>query len=617
MKHMLRRHVRLLLNSRLSSKLLAVFLLLLVVPVLTMSLYQYRLNKMNTMNLAQKDVFTIVQKNNEILDAKLAGIREMTYGFMEDPDFYPIFSSLDRNDRAEILIADTKIKAILDKYFAQSQDIYSVQLVASFFTFGTASSANSEHAKNFVPPNSFFQTALHAAALAGQGRLVWVPTYDFAEMYGVDYLKGIEYDYRHLFSAVALLNGSNIEDVKPYDKISDQPVLVINFKESLFDTVFHNSIPIQGSTYLVADEQGNIVSHPDKSRLGLPVDPGLAKLFEQSDNGVAVLRTDGGEKVVSYAKSGITGWYSVAIVPSEKLFGPYLDDLLQSMVLSACVIIVLFAGLSVLLSRIITQPIRSMIRAIVNMGEGRTSTVFEENGSYEFRVMMKKFNDMNDNIRRLVREKYELEIREKEAEIKALNLQLDPHFMYNTLNMVSLMSLEKGEVEISNIVVSLSNMMKYIVKTDETLVAFRDDFSYLQSYITIMSKRFEGALSVEYEIDERLMEEKVPKFLLQPLVENAFVHGFKDLNRPGRLQLRCRIEGDCLVFDIADNGVGMEPNRLASLKEQVGHIGVANVDQRIKRLFGEAYGLVVQSEKGVGTTVSIRLPYPSAERMIV
>ncbi|MFC5471659.1 sensor histidine kinase [Cohnella suwonensis] len=615
---MIKSLVRVLLNSRLNSKILVAFLLLLTVPVLTISLNQYRLSKNNTMNLAQKDVFTIVNKNNDILDAKLSRIREMIYGFMEDSDFYHIFSSLDRTDRTGILVADAKIKTILDKYFSQSQDIYSVQIVTDFFTFGTASSANSEHAKNFIPRGSFVNTSLNLAAVAGEGRLEWVPTYDFGEMYQVDYLQGMEYDYRHLFSAVALINGSNIEGkFTPFDSLSSKPVLVVNFKESLFDTVFHGSIPIQGSTYIVADEQGKIVSHPDKGLLEKPIEQDLANVIGESDSGVTTVNVDGEERVIGFARSNITGWTSIAVIPSKLLFGPFLNDFLRSMVLSVCVILLLFAVLSVFLSRIITQPIRTMIRGIVNAGEGKSVTAFEERGSYEFRVLMKKFNDMSDNIHKLIREKYEIEIREKEAEIKALNLQLDPHFMYNTLNMVSLMSLEKGETEISDIVVSLSNMMKYVVKTEAALVSFQEDFGYLQSYITIMSKRFEGAFTVSYEIDPGLTNELVPKFFLQPLVENVFVHGFRGLKRHGFLRIRCRIAGESMVCDIEDNGIGMEEGKLTSVQRQTGHIGVANVDRRIKIMFGEAYGLSVDSEAGKGTTVSVRLPFTSPERKVV
>ncbi len=140
---------------------------------------------------------------------------------------------------------------------------------------------------------------------------------------------------------------------------------------------------------------------------------------------------------------------------------------------------------------------------------------------------------MNGKIQRLIEENYESKIKEKEAEITALNLQLDPHFMYNTLNLINLISVENGQDEVSEMIVSLSTMLKYTVKSQKPLVPFKDDWEYLKSYMYIIKKRFEGKFYFQYEMDPRLFVYGVPKFFLQPFVENALVHAF-DSQADGR-----------------------------------------------------------------------------------
>ncbi|WP_123039659.1 sensor histidine kinase [Cohnella candidum] len=596
-------------ESRLHTKLLSTYIFLLAVTILVLSFSDYQLSRRTVLEMAKKDVFTIVKKNNEILDAKFSRIREMIYGFTEDADFYDAFSHLHPANRTEVLTADLRIKGILDKYFAQSQDLYSVQVATSYFIFGTASSANSEHAKNFIPMQGFSDTEISRIARRGSGKTEWVPTYDFAEMYRVPYLKDMDYDYKYLFSAVSMIQGTYFKGTfRAYSDMQDKPILILNFKDSLFSGVFAGSIPVSGSTYFVVDGTGRVVSHPDRSLLAKPIDlPALQELMN-TKNGVRMLDIGGKKQVVAFSRSEITGWLSLAVIPPGELLEPVIRQYVRNLIVSVGLITLLFISLSFFLSRTITLPLRNMIRAFVNTGEGRFDTRFEETGSYEFKVLMKKYNDMNENIRKLIQENYETHIREQEAEIKALNLQLDPHFMYNTLNMVSLMSLEKGESEISEVVVSLSNMLKHMVKTEAAVVRFKDDLTYLEGYVTIMSKRFEGAIRVEYEIDPGMLEDEVPKFFLQPIVENAFVHGFKRLKKDGVLRISCYENGDRRVFRIEDNGSGMDNAKRVDLLQGERHVGLSNVNRRIRILYGEPYGLTIESAPGEGTAVSVTLP---------
>jgi two-component system sensor histidine kinase YesM len=601
-------------NSRLQTKLIISYIILITVPIVLFSVSYYKLGKDTIMDMAKKDAYTIVRKNNEIIDSKLSRVREMIIAFSEDPDFKTIFAGIDPGNREQILDADLRITKILNKYFAQSQDIYSVQLATTYFTFGQDSSSNSEHGKNFIPKGAFRESALFDAAYAGDGRIVWIPTYNFSEMFNVDYLRNTEIDYKYLLSAVCKINIPFPRNESAFNSSVENPVLIVNFKESLFTNVFTGSLPTEGSFYFVIDDSGRVISHRDQQWLTERVGwPDLRKVVTEK-TGVDMLEIEGKQRVVSFDQSSITGWYTIAVIPPNELLDPIISTYIRNMLISAGVLTLLFIGLSSYLSGIITHPIRTMIRAILITGEGKFQVKFKEHGSFEFRVLMRKFNDMNDKIQKLIEENYGIKIREKEAEIKSLNLQLDPHFMHNTLNLISLISLEKGEDEISELITGLSYMMKYIVKKDN-LVTFEEDFTYLKSYISIMTKRFEGKFTIEFDVDPVLLQTTVPKFFLQPIIENALIHGFERLDRKGKLSIKCYIEHHVRVFIVQDNGKGMTRDQVERLMNQNGgSVGLNNVYRRIQAIYGENYGVTVQSAPGEGTTVTVRMPLEIVKR---
>lgn len=601
-------------NSRLQTKLIISYIILITVPIVLFSVSYYKLGKDTIMDMAKKDAYTIVRKNNEIIDSKLSRVREMIIAFSEDPDFKTIFAGIDPGNREQILDADLRITKILNKYFAQSQDIYSVQLATTYFTFGQDSSSNSEHGKNFIPKGAFRESALFDAAYAGDGRIVWIPTYNFSEMFNVDYLRNTEIDYKYLLSAVCKINIPFPRNESAFNSSVENPVLIVNFKESLFTNVFTGSLPTEGSFYFVIDDSGRVISHRDQQWLTERVGwPDLRKVVTEK-TGVDMLEIEGKQRVVSFDQSSITGWYTIAVIPPNELLDPIISTYIRNMLISAGGLTLLFIGLSSYLSGIITHPIRTMIRAILITGEGKFQVKFKEHGSFEFRVLMRKFNDMNDKIQKLIEENYGIKIREKEAEIKSLNLQLDPHFMHNTLNLISLISLEKGEDEISELITGLSYMMKYIVKKDN-LVTFEEDFTYLKSYISIMTKRFEGKFTIEFDVDPVLLQTTVPKFFLQPIIENALIHGFERLDRKGKLSIKCYIEHHVRVFIVQDNGKGMTRDQVERLMNQNGgSVGLNNVYRRIQAIYGENYGVTVQSAPGEGTTVTVRMPLEIVKR---
>lgn len=209
-------------------------------------------------------------------------------------------------------------------------------------------------------------------------------------------------------------------------------------------------------------------------------------------------------------------------------------------------IFILAMLVSKIFARKITLPIEKLVGAMKQVGKGDFSVRLATNGRDELQYLTEKYNDMSERIQILIEENYESEIRNRESEIMALNLQMNPHFLYNTLNIINMMALEEGNEEISRMLLCLSDMLQYTFRNKQELAAFSEEYLWLQNYLHIMEMRFEGKFKVVYEVERELGQYKVPKLLLQPLVENAVVHGFRDMKkRRMSVYTRCGGNGCC------------------------------------------------------------------------
>jgi two-component system sensor histidine kinase YesM len=367
----------------------------------------------------------------------------------------------------------------------------------------------------------------------------------------------------------------------------------------------------------VITKDGQVVSHQDQSQIAtIESIPWLQDIYRKV-SGTDVVKINGKKMIICYDTSPITGWISVIVIPPDRLLDKILPSLRMYTVYVAIILILISIIISYFITVRITRPIQKLTKATKKIGEGIFDIKIQEEGSSEFKELIHKFNGMNDKIQKLIEENYESKIKEKEAEITALNLQLDPHFMYNTLNLINLISTENGQDEISEMIMSLSTMLKYTVKNQKDIVPFKEDFEYLKGYIYLMTKRFEGKFTVEYDVEEKLNNYSAPKFLMQPFVENSLVHGFNSIKKGGILRIHCWIEEMNRYFCIEDNGNGMSEEKILELScPETGSVGMNNVDKRIKIIYGDTYGIKIESELGSFTRVIIKLPLEKGELII-
>jgi len=589
-------------DLKLRTKLFISFSLIIVIPISLLGLIYFNNSSKVISELARKNVLEIVLKNNQIIDAKLSRIEETTLSVVNDSDLFRTFSGVNDLNNMNIIDMDRQVSKVLSKYFSSSRDIYSTLLATSYYTFGNNNV--------YISSENYKESKIYSDAVKAKGSMIWEPTYDFTLMYNNPELR-LNSDVKYIFSAARVVNGYYLDNfiLNVLDTSIERPTLIINFHETVLSDVYNNSVPIKGTKYLIVTKTGNVVSSTDKGELSKVMDFPWLKEAVVRGSGSYTFSSGNKKYIACFDTSAVTGWVSAAVIPYDELMSDITPAIKTYTVLIIGVFFIISIPLVYLLSRLIFSPISKLLVAMKKMGTGNFETKIPVTRKDELGYFVEKFNQLNDKIRYLIEENYEVKLREKETEIMALNLQMDPHFLYNTLNLINWMAIEAKQEKISNIIMELSNMLVYTLRHKADISTFKEDFEWLKGYLHIISCRFDDKFCVEIDIDPELDMTYVPKLFLQPFVENAIIHGFEYVEDDCIIRITGRIEGTSAVFSIEDNGTGMSEEKIEEIMNmETSSIGVKNVDKRIKLLYGGEYGVKIQSQLGRGTKVDIRIP---------
>lgn len=352
-----------------------------------------------------------------------------------------------------------------------------------------------------------------------------------------------------------------------------------------------------------------------------------------SDGTNAIYSSDAGVSppddtmMVASTESAYSGLKVTAVIPRDDLRKDARELIQFTLIVSLIALFAAYAA-AVISSKRLVNPIAHLLSKMRQVQRG----LFQERAvvttNDEIGQLTEGFNTMIGEIDRLVKEVYETRLREREAELSALQSQIHPHFLYNTLEMMNMLALQGNGQQLSTITTSLGKLLRYTVDKQEQQVRLQDELRFVESYLQIQAMRLGDQLQSDIYIDSSYDYCMVPKLLLQPIVENIIEHAMGAA--PVRMSLMARVEDDDLILIIEDNGRGMSPERMKRLeaechrqhspKEQdensqgVGFgkvkkgFALRNVHQRVRLLYGEPYGLYIDHTVTVGMRFSIRLP---------
>ena len=334
---------------------------------------------------------------------------------------------------------------------------------------------------------------------------------------------------------------------------------------------------------------------------------------------------DGKAYIYTYEWSAYTGWRAVVLFPKDAVLRK--QEQIRSVIIAAGLATTLVAALiSYTLSHHITTPLRALMRHMSSVELGDFRRRMEYAGNNEFGKLSRVYNHMLDSIARLIHEVYESKLAEKNAQLAALHAQINPHFLYNTLNMMKSISRLRGAEEVAEISESLAGLFQYSMKNMHRPVTLQDELDHIGNYFKIQQHRFGNRVNLTFDVEEPLRRALILKLTIQPVVENAMNHGLARLKSGGTVAVRAARRGETLVLRIEDDGAGMAPERLRALQEALleesglqglrdepGGVGLANIHHRIQLYYGKEHGAAIDSAPGEGTRVELTMPLRFAD----
>lgn len=593
-------------NAKFRIKLLVSYFVLVSFIILILGFAYYQISSRNMLSNVRESLGNVVINNNQLLDEKLQYIRDKSEMLPIDNELYRVITEVDASDNESLLKADRRITQILFKYFGGDTDMYASFILTPEYNFGNT-------ARMFVMPQGFFASSLYRQAVAGKGDLVWIPTYRFAETLGEKDMSELTFEFSKLASAVKVLNLTFLDEKGIFHSLPQtmpKPILMVNLTTDYIGKLFADyalQSEFQHLSYGIVDESGNVVIDSDPKRVAKLDAPSWLGEAMAKKNGSIQKVINGKRMVISFSRMESTGWISYIEIPVEDALQD-LNALRRYSSFFLVVMLLVSIILAYVMSVYITKPISRMIKAMKLMERGNFHIHIPEHGRDEFGHLIRTFNHMNGRIQTLIEENYASRLREKEAELMALNLQLNPHFLYNTLTTLYWIAVENNQQEMSLIIHNLADMLQTSTRNKKETWPLRTDLDWLNKYIYIMSSRFENLFYVEMDVEESLLDMEVPKLFLQPFVENAIIHGLAEKEQGGKIGIKGWSDGDKVQFTVVDNGRGMDKEQIDKIRSgKAASTGMPNVEKRIKLLYGIQYGLDINSSEGNGTTILLRM----------
>ena len=321
--------------------------------------------------------------------------------------------------------------------------------------------------------------------------------------------------------------------------------------------------------------------------------------------------------VSSYAEG--PNWYLLSLIP-ESVYTADALSVSTAILITAAVALIIAAIIAAAAYRAISRPVEALAEAMDSSGIEDLSRRVPVQGTDEIARLGASFNRLMDDLQSSIQKEYIMNLRQKDAVIRALQAQLDPHFLYNVLQSIGSIALVNDIPEISTITISLGNMLRYSIKGDGTLATLREELEHVRDYLSIQKIRFQDRLDYIIDVPECVMDGLLPRVSLQPMVENAIIHGFEPCSDHGTICVRSWLEGGTLIIEVSDDGQGMSSAKLDAINRQLAGeaglesgpdtgIGISNLNARLKLLYEQAGELRIESEEGIGTVLQIRVPF--------
>lgn len=436
-------------------------------------------------------------------------------------------------------------------------------------------------------------------------------------------LDNMKKDYQYSFEGYAFYLGALVRDYYT----SNQCYLVIDISKDVIRNIFKEVNLGKGSEIHLVNYDGRdirfnattkTINTAEYKKFEDPEMLGLLKNKKET-SGYIFTKYKESEYLAVWEQLNDRNSILIGLIPKEQLGqASHQIEIIMYVLIICTSLIIIILGVFVLPNNIY-RKVELIINKMRQVADGDMEVKEHIKGNDEFYIIDKYFNEMVSKLNILIKENYIKEIEKRQAKLDALQFQINPHFLYNTLASINAMAAVRGDDDITQMTEKLGDMFRYNMSSVNEHVSLADEIKHIENYIHIEKIRFGNKLNIF--IDTNGMENcSVIRFILQPIVENAIKHGFKNLKREGFIEVLAYKENDELIISISDDGVGIPKrkveelnsyfmtNSVESQKDYHSSIGLRNVNSRIKLTYGVEYGINIMSQKGVGTEVILNLP---------
>ncbi|HZG55276.1 sensor histidine kinase [Paenibacillus sp.] len=394
-------------------------------------------------------------------------------------------------------------------------------------------------------------------------------------------------------------------------------IVLFHLKEAFFSQIL-SLVEISENGYLALASADGLMMFKDVDDAYVPDDKVRSHLMQrEAASGTFRFTKTGGERtVVIYDTLPINGWRLAAIFPENDILEKigYIKYLTIGMMI---IVIAVAAAMSHILLRTVTRPISALTSKVKQVESGKLDTIFDIRTNNEIGILNRGIGSLIQRVQLLLHDIRLEQEQKRKAELAVLNEQIKPHFLYNTLHSLGQLIAMERKSEALAMVDSLSTFYRLGLSNGKEMIDVQEEVELVQHYLYIVGQRYSDTMRYTVEVDPALNRYVVLKLLLQPLVENAIYHGAKQKRGLSDIAVTGTVQGECMIFRIADNGKGIPEERLRSIQaslrgrhepEHGKGFGLYNVHARIQSYFGAAYGIEIESEYGEGTVVTVRLP---------
>lgn len=377
-------------------------------------------------------------------------------------------------------------------------------------------------------------------------------------------------------------------------------IMVVRIDLSVIEVVNSRLQQALRSRFTIVDEADNIIFNANTGLIG--------KKFSET------VRPDKRDHIIVESRFDRQRWTTYLYMPMSELLAEG-DILRQNIYLLAFLMLLFLVIISIYLSSVITRPIKKLMSNILHVEKGQFEQVEDIHSRDEIGLLSTRFNRMSRELKGLVSQIQQEEMKKAAAEIRALQSQINPHFLYNTLGSVKWIASMQQADTIVVMTEALIAMLRYAARAEGAMVSVREELDNLRNYMTIQQVRYYNRIRMDVFADDTLIEQRMPKLILQPIVENAIFHGLAEKEEDGIVTIRIARGENGFIIDVHDNGEGMDEETLRLIKASLAgeadngeSIGLHNVQRRIQLHYGNRYGIECNSAQGAGTTFRICLP---------